>query len=208
MHANSSAVARTLANHAPANASDLAALVIDHLRTLIAHVRGDDTNSLRQFWRADEKKRQVPEIENTCRDAILGMLRPELMKLSVQLEKEASAANDTRADLRAVATVDSERVVVPIEIKKQEHKHLWTAWRDQLDGRYLTDPAAQGIGVYLVLWFGAELGAKLNPKSSSTGERPRSAGELESMLRSVIPPADRIRLSVVVLDLSLPVGPM
>ena len=195
-HAKARAVALTLSNLAPANASDLAALVCDHLQALDREIRGDETNSVRLFWRDD---RCTPKIENDCRDVLLGFLRTRLLQLSVQVEKEASAANDTRADLRASAVADDRRVVVPIEIKKEDHPAVWTAWRDQLDGRYTTDPAAQGIGIYWVLWFGHK------PRASPEGLKPRSAAEMADALRALIPAIDRVRLSVVVLDLSQPV---
>ena len=194
-HATARAVALTLSNLEPANASDLAALVCDHLQALGSHLRGDETNSIGLFWRDD---RYTPKIENDCRDVLLGLLRPRLLRLSVQTEKEASAANDSRADLRASTIVDGCRVVVPIEIKKEDHRAVWTAWRDQLDGRYTTDPAAQGIGIYCVLWFGRKLPA--HPE----GLKPRSAAEMAGAMRALIPEIDRVRLTVVVLDLSQP----
>ena len=194
-HVTARAVALTLSNLEPANASDLAALVCDHLQALGSHLRGDETNSIGLFWRDD---RCTPKIENDCRDVLLGLLRPRLLWLSVQTEKEASAANDTRADLRASTIADGCRVVVPIEIKKEDHRAVWTAWRDQLDGRYTTDPAAQGIGIYCVLWFGRKLPA--HPE----GLKPRSAAEMADALRALIPEIDRMRLTVVVLDLSQP----
>ena len=198
MHAGAEAVALTLANRKPANASDLSALALDHLRVIGSHIRDDDSNSVQLFWREDSEGRLVPKVENACRDVLLDKLRDPLLRLSVQTEKEASAANDTRADLRVSAVASNRRIVVPIEIKKESHEALWTAWRDQLDGRYATDPAAQGIGIYLVLWFGHR------PRSSPQGDRPRSAGELQALLRDQIPVGDRIRLTVLVLDLSQP----
>ena len=194
-HATAQAVALTLTNRAPANAGDLAALVCDHLQTLDSHIRGDETNSLRLFWRDD---RSAPKVENDCRDVLLGLLRHRLSPLPVQVEKEASAANDARADLRASTLADGHRVVVPIEIKKEDHRAVWTAWRDQLDGRYTTDPAAQGVGIYCVLWFGHK------PRASPEGLKPRSAAEMADALRALIPAVDRVRLTVVVLDLSQP----
>ena len=195
-HASPQSAALMLANREPANSRDLSALVIDHLRTLSAHIVGDDTNSVRLFWREDAQRRALPKVENECRDVLLGLMRDRLLQLSVQLEKEAAAAADTRADLRASTVVDQRRIVVPIEIKKEDHRALWTAWRDQLDGRYVTDPAADGNGIYLVLWFGHR------PRASAKGFKPSSAIELEEALRGQIPECDRLRLAVVVIDLS------
>ncbi|MEO8154959.1 MAG: hypothetical protein ABI605_17985 [Rhizobacter sp.] len=199
-HASPESIAHTLANLAPANASDLLALALDQLRGLGAQIRGDDTNSLQLFWRETRNGLLIPKMENDCRDVLLGKLRPLLSPLSVHVEKEASAANDTRADLRISSMIDGRRVVVPIEIKKEDHSALWVAWHEQLEGRYVTDPAAQGAGLYLVLWFGHK------PRSSPQGQRPRSAHELEELIRACIPADARTRIAVCVLDLSQPRG--
>jgi NTP pyrophosphatase (non-canonical NTP hydrolase) len=200
VHATGTAAAATLANKSPANSADLSALAVDRLRDLGNHIRHDGTDSLELFWRTDDEGRPTPKIENACRDALMALLRDKLLLRSVQVEREASAANLTRADLRVSAVASGRRVVVPIEIKKEDHRELWTAWRSQLDGSYVTDPAADGFGIYLVLWFG------IKPRSASKGERPQSAAELENMLRCRIPEQDRARLSVVVFDLSRPIG--
>jgi hypothetical protein len=199
-HASAESVARTLANRAPANASDLLALAVDQLRGLGAQIRGDDTNSLRLFWREDRDGLLIPKVENDCRDVLLDKLRPRLHPLSVQVEKEASAANDTRADLRVSSMVDGRRIVVPIEVKKEDNSALWGAWREQLEGRYVTDPAAQGAGLYMVLWFDHK------PRSSPQGQRPSDARELEELIRACIPADERTRIAVCVLDLSQPVA--
>ncbi|MEK8086472.1 hypothetical protein WNB94_08650 [Aquabacterium sp. A3] len=202
-HASAASVVQTLYSREPANVADLAALTVDHLRQLGKELRGAEWNGVASFWRylatnkAKSLEQRVPEIENTCRDRLMPLLRARLINMSVQLEKEASAQQDTRADLRVSAVINHRRVVVPIEIKKENHEQIWLAWRDQLEGRYATDPAAQGHGVYLVLWFGH------SPEKSPEGVRPRNAEDLERLLSERIPEADRHRLKVVALDLSL-----
>lgn len=202
-HASAASVVQTLYSREPANVADLAALTVDHLRQLGKEMRGADWNGVAIFWRhlasnkAKSLEQRTPEIENTCRDRLMPLLRARLINMSVQLEKEASAQQDTRADLRVSAVINLRRVVVPIEIKKEDHEQIWLAWRDQLEGRYVTDPAAQGHGIYLALWFGH------SPEKSPEGIKPKSAEDLERLLRERIPEADRHRLQVVVLDLSL-----
>jgi hypothetical protein len=202
-HASAASVVQTLYSREPANVADLAALSVDHLRQLGKELRGADWNGVAIFWRhlapskAKSLEQRVPEIENTCRDRLMPLLRARLINMSVQLEKEASAQEDTRADLRVSAVINHRRVVVPIEIKKENHAQIWLAWRDQLEGQYVTDPAAQGHGIYLALWFGH------SPEKTPEGIKPKSAEDLEKLLRERIPEADRHRLQVVVLDLSL-----
>ena len=196
-HANVDAVTQALSGKAPANSLDLAALVRQHLSDLQARLVGDDTNSLRPFWRHSTAGDQQPITENECRDLLLGELRYRLEGQNVSLHKEAAHANDTRADLRTESMVAGQKKVVPIEIKKEDHRELWTAWRDQLESRYMTDPAAEGVGIYLVLWFGH------SPKADPQGVVPASTKELEERLTSLVPPEDRVRLQVCVLDLSV-----
>lgn len=202
-HASPVSVVQTLYSRAPANVADLAALTVDHLRQLGKELRGAEWNGVSWFWReavptqTDSPKQFKPERENKCRDLLMPLLSKHLERASVRLEKEAASRSETRADLRAEALNEHRLMVVPIEIKPEGSAKVWTAWRDQLDGSYATHPAAQGHGIYLVLWFGYA------PKSSPEGIKPKSAEDLERLLREHIPEADRHRLQVVVLDLSL-----
>ena len=186
-------VAKVLANQTPANPRDLAALVLDHLRVLEARLRGDDTNGLRLFRRDDRK---TPKTESECRDILIDRMRNRLAVLGVHLEKEGQAAQDSRADLRAEFIQPGGRFAVPIEIKKEDRPELWTAWRTQLR-TYMSDPACDGIGIYLVLWFG------IRPRSTPEGRRPSTPVELRELLRAMVPEGDRHRIHIVVLDLSI-----
>lgn len=197
IHASPQAVARTLANKAPANAADLQALVIDQLVDVGKEIRGSANNILDQFWTeilADVARKS--QIENVCRDRLKQLLQNRLQHLNVLLDKESYAAGDKRMDLRAAISVDGKRRVVPIEIKKEDHKNVWTAWRDQLDKQYLNEPDSGGYGIYVVLWFGRA------PKAFE-GVKPKCAAEMATMLRNRIPAADRVRIAVLVMDLSL-----
>ena len=185
-------VANVLANRSPANSRDLLALFLDHLRIFEAKVHGDNTNLLRLFRRDDRK---TPKIENECRDIILINMRDRLLGLGVHLEKEAQAAHGTRADMRLERIQVNRRITVPIEIKKEDNPELWSAWRTQLR-TYTRDPASEGIGIYLVLWFG------VRPRATPEGVRPLTPRHLLELLSAMIPESDRQRLSVFVLDLS------
>jgi hypothetical protein len=186
-----------LANRTPANPGDLQALLVDHLRHLENEIRGSDANLLGQFWSEENSTgRQNPPVENVCRDRLLALLRPRVQPLTVAVDKEAHAADEKRMDLRATIQGQASPKRLPIEIKKDAHINVWTAWRDQLDLKYLNDPNSGGYGIYLVLWFGQK-------PTALDGIRPPSAEKMESMLREKIPPADRVRIAVVVMDLSL-----
>lgn len=186
-------VANVLANKAPANPRDLAALILDHLRNVEARLHGDDTNGLLLFRRDD---RRTPKTENECRDILLYRMRDRMLDLGVNLEKEGQAAHDSRADLRAESLQEGRRFAVPIEIKKEDHRELWSAWRTQLR-TYTLDPASDGVGIYLVLWFGQK------PKATPGGERPSTPQQLLALLSAMVPEEDRFRGHVAVLDLSI-----
>ena len=68
---------------------------------------------------------------------------------------------------------------VPVEAKRNSHRDLWSALRDQLITKYTTDPATDGYGIYLVFWFGEE-----RTTSPPSGHRPRSAQELRKTVGS------------------------
>ena len=197
-HPSPRAAALTLANCAPANQADLMALTLDHLIDIERHLRGGASSGLRLYWKDGANGAKLPKDENDCRNLLLDRLFDRLTLLGVHVVPEGLAANDKRADLRIEFTASGKPLAVPIEIKKEDHKNLWLAWRDQLQALYANDPAADGHGIYLVLWFGHK------PRSAPGGARPASAKDLQQQLTQLVPAKDRARLAVCVLDLSLP----
>ncbi|MFM2450105.1 MAG: hypothetical protein RIS44_2555 [Pseudomonadota bacterium] len=196
---NAKTVACTLANQVPANPADLRALVMDHLAQMQDQWRGRDTFALKLFWQDSIRK---PKEENFCRDLLLEKLRAHLKPLNILVGRECSAARDKRIDMCAEFTQANRRIVLPIEVKEDHHDKLWTAWRDQLKHLYTIDPDAQGFGLYLVLWFGTA--TRLPPEGLKPRKRLQNAEQLLQALQERIPPADRHRLAVQVLDLSWP----
>lgn len=188
-------IASTLANGAPANPLDLAALMLDYLQDLQAQLRGDDTNRLRLFRRDDGR---TSKAENDCRDVLLPMLRDRASRVGVHVETEGRSAREGRTDMRASLVLPNKRIAVPIEVKKEKHRALWSGWRTQLKDLYAVDPAAGGVGIYLALWFGEKVTA------SPSGKRPVTPHELQCALTNLIESEDRARLTVFVFDLSLP----
>jgi hypothetical protein len=199
-HLDAAEVCRTLANREPANAPDLAALAYAHLRDLARKIRDGSTNDYRQYWSLDEsnKKPLRPKPENDCRDALLSDLIERLGRLGVDAVKEGSYADDKRADIR-VAFGSAHGFNVPIEIKKDSHSDLWRAIHEQLIERYTRDPGAEGLGIYLVFWFGGK-----DMPLPQQGKKPRSAAELEERLRQTLTVEESRRIRVCVIDCALP----
>ena len=197
VHPSMEQVQRTLSNGLPANAGDLAALVEERLREVCLRLRGDNSNLWRPFWNEDSYGGpESSKSEGSCRDAILDILRNELPS-GVTAEPERSYAAGTRADI----TVSYGGINIPIELKKDSHRDLWSAPRKQLIGQYTTDPAADGHGIYVPLWFGLQ-DPKITPPPN--GHRPKTPEELQQRLEQDLTPDEARKISVVVLDVTKP----
>ena len=192
-------VQQTLRNQAPANAADLAALLVDRFADISADLRGGDSNPWRQYWNEDRYGHpSEAKPENSCRDALVEALRSRLPREEVTLAPEARYASETRADIR----VSCRGFNVPVEIKKNSHPDLWSALRRQLIAQYTTDPATSGYGIYLVLWFGAHMTTR-----SPEGERPSTTEELRQALEKDLNPGESRKISVIVMDVTKPNEP-
>ncbi len=195
---NVSDVRGLLRNGPPANVADLSVLLQEHLRDLESHIRGDNSDPWRQFW-ADDQTRQpeTPKHEESCRDALLAMLRSRLPD-RVDAQPEGQYAADRRADIR----VASKDFNIPIEIKKNAHAELWTSIQDQLIAKYTTDPETGGYGIYLVLWFGAD--ATYCPRHPTDYDQPKTPEELAHKLNESLSHEQHRTISVVVVDVTKP----
>ena len=186
---------RTLANGPPANAGDLAALLMHRLQEIAVELRTDNTNGWRLFWNEGPHREPVsPRHENSCRDALLLLLRERLVPV-VDVQPEGRYANDRRADIR----VACHGFQVPIEIKKNSHRDLWSAMYDQLLAHYTQDPATDGYGIYLVFWFGTN-----DTPPPPDGPPPRCGRELEGRLTESLSAARARRIAVCVIDAATP----
>lgn len=197
-HCGIEAVGKTLKNAPPANAGDLAALVVAELEVLSERIRDGSASHWRHFWNVDGHNRpRGPRPEESCRDAILFDLQPKLARLGIDVQPEGTYADDKRSDIRVAYGSFN----VPVEIKRACHRDLWTAIRSQLMVKYARDPGAAGFGIYLVLWFGQDDRCKPTALESWI---PGDAGEVESVLKKQLSERERSRISVCVIDVSKP----
>lgn len=190
----------------PAGAGDLRELVVDRLERIAGEIRTTNANLWRQFWNedaegSDKSKHEdaggsdKSKHENACRDALLALLRARL-PAGCDAQPEGQYAGNRRADIR----VTYGEWNVPVEIKKNRHSDLWRAVRNQLLPRYANDPATEGLGIYLVLWFGARVTAV------AENGRPGSPDALREHLFAKLTPAERRRATVIVMDVTRPHG--
>ena len=187
-------ICQTLNDGTPANAAGLADLVMDRLRELADQIRSGNTDDWRQYWNEPHKKPPTPKHEDRCRDALLSDLRQRLPQ-GVDAQPEGQYTNDKRADIR----VSYEDFQVPVEIKKNMHRDLWRACKDQLIKLYTSAPDTDGYGIYLVFWFGKD---RTQPPPSGT--RPANAKELKKRLEATLSPDEARKISVCVIDVSRP----
>ncbi|MCY4616615.1 MAG: hypothetical protein OXC71_09535 [Chloroflexi bacterium] len=185
-----------LADDQPANAGDLAALLLDRLSSIATMIRTGNTDDWRQYWNEDTYGRPLsPKHEDSCRDALLSQLRARLPD-GVDAQPEGQYAGDRRSDIRASCT----GLNVPVEIKKDAHRDVWSALRSQLIEHYTRDAEASGYGIYLVFWFGD---GKL--QAPPHGVRPATPAEMERRLTETLLAEDTGKIAVMVIDVSQPV---
>ena len=185
-------LAAVLADNPPRTAADLQAVMLEELDVVQAKLRAHPVDWRRVFFHDDGR----PRDEEACRDGVLMMLGDHPSR--IDCAPEGHLAEDKRADI--MCTIGE--LMLPIEIKGQWHRELWSAAAGQLAPRYATDWRAGGRGIYLVLWFGPGVGKGRNPKSPPQGTpKPASAADLRNALVDVMALALRERIAVVVLDL-------
>ena len=188
-------IQRTLDNGLPANAGDLAGLLDDRLSDAAAYIRGDSSNPWRGFWNEKPGPELMPKYEEHCRDHLIQVLRACGLPRNIDAAPEGRYASDTRADIRFTHGGFN----VPIEIKKDSHRDLWSSLNDQLIAQYTTDPTTSGHGIYLVLWFGLGKATR-----SPQGHRPATPYELQRELEAQLTPEQARKISVRVLDVTKP----
>lgn len=191
-HGTVGEVLQVIENAHPANSTDLAAITIIKLEEVAKDIRDGNTSDWRAYWTSDEND-PTPQHEDFCRDRLLSRLRQELLPLDIDAQPEGRYANEKRSDIR----LSCNQFNVPVEIKKSDHRDLWTAIRNQLIPKYARDPGANGNGIYLVLWFGKEF-----CKAAKSGIRPENPAQLKQYLLETLSGEEQHRIKVCVIDVS------
>jgi hypothetical protein len=201
-------VALTLQNKTPANPADLMAVALDALHNLQKTLRNSDTNRLNRFWTVDDagKRPQPPHRpEPECRNAIAEWLRADLkdFDISVAIENQHGAQNQSDIVLW-VQTAAHQEMLLPIEIKGDWNRDLWTAPHEQLGQKYASEPRCHHQGIYLVLWLGRKRGTAAKPKPHPN-QRTQTPSDLQASLQLYADPnISGQNIQVLVLDVSIP----
>ncbi|MDD2924574.1 hypothetical protein [Rhodoferax sp.] len=201
-------VALTLQNKTPANPADLMAVALDALHTLQQTLRNSDTNRLNRFWTVDAagKHPQAPHRpEPECRNAIAEWLRADLkdFDISVAIENQHGAQNQSDIVLR-VQTAAHQEMLLPIEIKGDWNRDLWTAATKQLAKQYASEPRCHHQGVYLVLWLGSNRGKAAKPKLHPNNPTNTPADLQACLQLETTQKTNNQNIRVFVLDISIP----
>jgi len=192
-------VCEALHQGAPANPAEIAAVVNDTIEDLKEQVHRSDLDLNHQYWNVDEHgSAKNPRHEERCRDTFADQLRVRLERFEIGCMPEAHHAEGKRSDVWCTTGTRG----VPIEVKRDQHRELWTATRGQLIARYASDPRAGGRGIYAVLWFGDLKKVPLPP----SGARPQTPEELEAMLEASLSEEEKRLVTIHVLDCSVRSG--
>ena len=181
-----------ITDQAPTTSSQLQAVMLEELAQVQAKIRGSNVDWYKDFF--DDAG--SPRIEDDCRDTILKMLGE--LPFGIQASPEGHLADDKRCDIECTY----QETMVPIELKGQWHKDVWTAADSQLDRLYTNDWRAD-LGIYVVLWFGPDSSKKVC-KPPANVELPDSSEALRIALKSQSMSANTGRTEIVVLDLTRP----
>ena len=194
-HPSVEQVCRTLTDGLPANAGDLSALVLDCLEDIGERIRTGNTDDWHQYWNEGPNRSPCkPKHEESCRDALLSDLK-QCLPRGVDAQSEARYANHKRSDMRLAYSDFS----LPVEVKKNTHRDLWSAPREQLVSKYTSDPNTEGYGIYLVFWFGAAL-----TQVPAVGPRPATPEELRRQLEATLTDEEARKISICVIDVAIP----
>ena len=184
-----------LTDDLPETIDDMRALIADYLDALQERMHASNTDMWEAYW-----TEEGPRGEEYCRNRLVEQLAG-LMPDAIRLEPEMRMPERRRADIVAIRNA----VGLPVEIKGQWHREVWSAASDQLDTYYAREWHAQGRGVYLVLWFGDVPGKQLR-RHPEQRERPQTPQALRQMLVDRLPEARRLQIDVFVADVTRPVG--
>ncbi|MBP6817941.1 MAG: hypothetical protein KBC46_01420 [Ferrovibrio sp.] len=190
---------RALTTDRPANVADMREIVVHALDDIAEAARNGATDDWKSFWNLDRYGRPgKPRVENICRDEIMRHLKVALRHLGIAFASEGRYAEENRSDIDCRYELGR----VPIELKRSQHPEVWKAAENQLVTEYCRDPETAGLGIYLVLWFGAECTTK---KIDGTA-KPTSATEMQVQLQNALPSQLQYRVVVRCLDVSRPAG--
>lgn len=184
-------VVAAVTDQTPTTSAQFLAVMVEELGVIQAKIRGSAVN-----WYRDFLDDGAPASEAHCRDTLIKMLGD--LPFGIKALPEGQLADSKRCDILCMLG----DMIIPIEIKGEWHRDLWTAADRQLDLLYANDHRAER-GIYLVLWFGGAAAKALKAPPEGV-PRPQTAGELRDALASLSVSTGDGRTEIIVLDITRP----
>jgi hypothetical protein len=175
-----------------ASVEDMRALLVEELELAQRWLKGADTDPLVMFWPHDKRVD-----ENTARNRIVERLQLRMTALNNSVVIEHHMAGSNRCDFTATKIIGGRSHLLVCEVKGQWHPKLFTAAANQLNDLYAIHPDADSQGIYLILWFGADV--KVADKKNHEFATP---DELRTAISIAMPSELHGLIDIYVLDLS------
>lgn len=179
----------------------LRASIFQELKDYQKDLHGGEFNTAKQFYKEDTNGQFTHKGEVDCVEIIAERLSLVLQPKSITVTAEHQTKNQNRIDITAAKVIKGNRRLLVIEAKGQWHKDLYSAASEQLYKRYSIHPDAEQQGIYLVIWFGADLTIAGKKKHGI-----KSPIELQKSIESKLPSELMGLIDVFVLDVSLSNG--
>ena len=190
-------VANFLEQNEIISVENLRAVILEELRNYQKDLDGHDITTKSIFYHGEINIQNRVD-ENTATQRIAERLRLRLENQQVNIMREGYMKDNNRCDLVFSKLINGKTKILPVEVKGQWHLKLYSAFDSQLDRLYTIHPNADGQGIYLVLWFGA------NEKVANRRTHGiNNAKELYFDLQKYMSEELKKRLDVFVLDLSV-----
>ncbi|HZH77965.1 MAG TPA: hypothetical protein VEY88_18200, partial [Archangium sp.] len=149
------------------NGRELLEILLESLRRLEEKLHGV-TSAVHFLWDEEHGGRWSPKRELPLSDWVKLHLDEDLAGRRIAVNREVEvrptlpSRTGERVDLWVDAIAGQDRISVLIEVKIADHGELWTAMRDQLVRRYLSENHLR-YGIYLVGWYACAQWNKTTP---------------------------------------------
>jgi hypothetical protein len=186
-----------LDNNAVVTVEGLRQLVIQELQSYQKEIDGGEFNTAKRFYTKDKEGNKLHLNEVDSVEIIAERLNTVLHPQSITITSEFQTKNQNRVDITAAKVIDGKRRLLVIEAKGQWHPDLYSAALTQLYERYSVHPDAEHQGIYLIIWFGADVKVANRKANQIT-----SAIELRESIEETLPIELKGFIDVFVLDVS------
>jgi hypothetical protein len=186
------AIVRLLDHNDVVTVEGLRIRILQELQDLQDHIMGGEFNLVERFYANDDRLK-----EEKCRDIIAQQLSLKLGPYGITITPEHHLKDAKRCDFTAAKMIHGERRLLVTEIKGQWHKEVYSAAASQLFRLYSIHPDAEQQGIYLVIWYGADVEV-----AARKGHKIENATALKSAIEAELPQELKGLIDVFVLDVS------